>query len=295
MRHRFLSAFFAFFLITPVVHAQEASDWVVLFVSMRSGEGDLYAVDLVTLEEWKVYGTDAPEGAPRLDAARERIVHHRFDGPNGAPRLFSGDTLLFDDPNGEVPPSWSPDGERIVYASSRNGQTNLFTASADGSGEVQLTDTPAEEKYPVWSNDGQHLAWLERAESGWDVMIAPADDVQASTSLLTLERYAGHPIWAPDGSVIALDSMVEFDADVVLVDVANPDDSVVIRRENNDLVPAFSPDGRTIVFASSDENGNWDVWSYNRDTDRFKQLTTDPSFDGGPVVIPKAWLPVRSE
>ena len=280
----------ASFPLSEVASAQEESDWVVVFVSMRSGDGDLYAVDPDSQEEWKVYGTDQPEGAPRVDAFRKRIVHHRFDGPDGAPRLFARKEFLFDDPNGEVAPSWSPDGERILYAANRADQIDLYTAAADGTNEQRLTRTVAEEKYPAYSPDGSMVAWLERVEGGWNVMTTVAGSADKPSVVLTLERYAGHLVWSPDGQWLAVDAMIEFDSDIVLVDLSDPSASIVIRREGNDLIPAFSPDGQTVVFASSDEEGNWDVWSYNRDTEAFKRLTTDPSFDGGPVVVPRAWL-----
>lgn len=48
-------------------------------------------------------------------------------------------------------PSWSPDGRWVVYASSRQGQGDIYVVRSDGSNERQLTDTELEETSPVWS------------------------------------------------------------------------------------------------------------------------------------------------
>ena len=39
-------------------------------------------------------------------------------------------------------PDWSPDGRRILFASGRDGGTDLFVMNADGSGQRNLTHTP---------------------------------------------------------------------------------------------------------------------------------------------------------
>ena len=39
-------------------------------------------------------------------------------------------------------PKWSPDGRRILFASGRDGGTDLFVMNADGSGQRNLTHTP---------------------------------------------------------------------------------------------------------------------------------------------------------
>ena len=36
-------------------------------------------------------------------------------------------------------PSWSPDGEKIVYSSRRGGSTQIYTMDADGQNKRQLT------------------------------------------------------------------------------------------------------------------------------------------------------------
>jgi Tol biopolymer transport system component len=53
---------------------------------------------------------------------------------------------------GNYEPSWSPDGTKIVFASDRDGDRDLYVMPATGTEDqaVRLTDSPAEEYEPAW-------------------------------------------------------------------------------------------------------------------------------------------------
>ena len=48
-------------------------------------------------------------------------------------------------------PSWSPDGQRIVFDSSRDGNYEIYVMDSDGSNPHRLTDHPAADWFPSWS------------------------------------------------------------------------------------------------------------------------------------------------
>jgi serine/threonine protein kinase len=80
------------------------------------------------------------------------------------------------DPGDEWNGAWSPDGSRIAFSSTRDGQTDVFIKSATGTGEEQqLTDTPASEGVGQWTPDGWILGIRPTPESSYDVVRFPAD------------------------------------------------------------------------------------------------------------------------
>jgi Tol biopolymer transport system component len=52
-------------------------------------------------------------------------------------------------------PAWSPDGRSIAFATTRDGNYEVYVMNPDGSGQRRLTQDPADDDFPVWSPGGQ--------------------------------------------------------------------------------------------------------------------------------------------
>jgi TolB protein len=52
---------------------------------------------------------------------------------------------------------YSPDGSKIAFYSTRDGQADIYVMNVDGTGQTRLTDNPAWDTSPAWSPDGTKI------------------------------------------------------------------------------------------------------------------------------------------
>jgi Tol biopolymer transport system component len=75
-------------------------------------------------------------------------------------------TRMTFDPAIDAMPVWSPDGMRVVFASSRKKTFDLYLKTTDGAQEERAIEaTPGEDKFPnAWSRDGKYILYTRGTE-----------------------------------------------------------------------------------------------------------------------------------
>jgi Tol biopolymer transport system component len=71
---------------------------------------------------------------------------------------------------------WSPDGSRVVYASSRNGTLELYQRNSSGAGPEEVLLVDHRNKFPAcWSPDGRFILYMvdDGDPTGWDLWLLP--------------------------------------------------------------------------------------------------------------------------
>ena len=116
--------------------------------------------------------------------------------------VTSGQTRLTDNSDLDFSPSWSPDGTKIAFESSRDGNFEIYVMSADGSGQTNLTNDSVPDSQPSWSPDGTRIAFYSLRDGNYDVYVMSADG--SGQRKLTDNPATDYlPSWSPDGAKIA--------------------------------------------------------------------------------------------
>jgi serine/threonine-protein kinase len=147
-------------------------------------------------------------------------------------------------------PLWSPDGQRIVFTSSRSGYPELFWKPADGSGRDERllsrgTDV-VELRAMGWWPDGSRLLFTEqtanRQRALWQ---APANQPAEAKLLLNASTY---PAISPNGRWIAFESTVSGRPEIYVDRFPELGERRQISTDGG-RIPVWSPDGRELYFS----------------------------------------------
>jgi serine/threonine-protein kinase len=106
----------------------------------------------------------------------------------------------------DVGPFWSPDGERVGFASDRGGgRLNLYWTRADGSGDAErLTEGPNFQTGNSFTPDGRFLVFHEqKPELSYDLMVLPFDGDRKPEDFLSTPFAEAEPELSPNGRWVA--------------------------------------------------------------------------------------------
>ena len=168
----------------------------------------------------------------------------------------SGLSRLTVDPGQDDAPAWSPDGARIVFASTRGADPearasfDLYEMALDGTAVRRLTNDDAFDMNPDFSPDGSRIVFAsDRHDPGGDLEIYVMNADGSDITRLTYDPEPNDfPRWSPDGSKIAYQRFEPEGTGGVFV--MNGDGTGVTRLTDVGGAPAWSPDGRSIVYSA---------------------------------------------
>jgi len=175
-------------------------------------------------------------------------------------------------------------GGRIVFASTRDRNWEIYVMNADGTGQIRLTHNSVFEQEPDWSPDGKKIAFWSYRDGNNEIYVMNADG--SNPTRLTNHRGPdGAPAWSPDGQRIAFNALRTESWDIYVMGADGSDPTNLTNDPANDFSPDWSPDGRRIAF-SSDRDGNMEIYVMGDDGSDPTNLTNHPAQDEGP-----AWSP----
>ena len=210
--------------------------------------------------------------------------------------------------------SFSPDGNQVVFQWNGENQESfdIYVKLIGPGPPLQLTTDPAWDHSPAWSPDGRHIAFLRGLPQAGKKMglylIPPLGGTErklAETRVAFTNLLGSCLTWSPDSRWLAVcdgedDSPFPLSVFLLSVDSGErrrltqpPEDS-----RQGDVLPAFSPDGRTLAFARFGSGLTSDLYLLDLDEDLnpqgeprrrtfMEQVTTGHGFtsDGRDIVF----------
>ena len=225
--------------------------------------------------EWVVFQSDRVDG-------NANIFRMRFDGTEVL--------QLTDAVEEDVSPTWSFDGDRIAFASNRDGDWEIYRMGPAGGGQINVTHhplaedgvSPSNDLAPSWSCEW--IAFQSDRDGNWEIYkTLPSGVPQIRLTDNPASDQA--PNWSPDESWIAFQSDRDGNWEIYIMDADGGNLRRLTFNDAADRNPSWSTDGRWIAF-DSDREGQFDIYKINVETGQIIRLTDDPGRDTDP-----AWMP----
>ncbi len=167
--------------------------------------------------------------------------------------------------DGACQPDWSPDGQRLVFASPCQTDAdviknaNLYLVDADGTNLKQLTSENAGDFEPAWSPDGKQIAFTSLRPGHMQIhSINLENDSIVRLTQTTKDQPARQPAWSPFGNQIAyaIRRYGSYQIWTMTDTGLSPERITVSGYIYWDLLPVWTPDGTAILFSQrASDNG----------------------------------------
>lgn len=216
--------------------------------------------------------TRSGAGGSAQDPRQEPVEVTLTEGTNIAAALSpDGTTIAFDlvgriwvmpaaggraeaitDPVGDArQPSWSPDGDRIVFQAYWDGNYHVWSVSPDGSGLRQHTRGPYDHREPHWSPDGHRIAFSSDRAGSYDIWTLAVDG-GAVTRLTDAPGSEYGPAFSPHGDQLAFAAAGSGDAAGIWVlddtGGGQPARQVAAAGGAELNAPGWSAGGETLIY-----------------------------------------------
>lgn len=193
-------------------------------------------------------------------------------------------------------PVWSPDGQQIAFyafvppaQNLAEGQRALYVMDWNGDWNGKnlrlIASEPAYENFlsgerPAWSPDGKQIAFISTSGNIGSVYVIHADgsglrhvsDHSSSSSL----------IWSPDGQYLVFGAYDMGEWHLFGTRLDGEVQKLTTQFTKLNYMPAFSPDGQKIVFASSRDKYYSELYIMEGDDSQLQRLTDNENQDISP-------------
>jgi TolB protein len=274
--HQFAADIITTFGGTPTIGTH------IYFVSDRTGHKEIWVTDPDGSNQKQITKFNFIANFPAISPDGLKLAFTAWPADHQTPRIFVFSTdpvrdLHFSNQLSSVngTPSFTPDGNQIVYSSSPGGCCRIFIAQLDGTRFRSISGPGAIEAEPkINPKNGAEIVFTS-GRSGPQQLYRMNIEGGDSERLTPGIGEASNPSWHPNGQTIAFawtKGYATGNFNIFTMDVASRVYTQLTHNEGRNENPSWAPDGVHIVFASN-RTGSFQLWTILADGTQLRQLT----------------------
>ena len=158
----------------------------------------------------------------------------------------------------------SPDGKRVVFTSTRDGDLELYTCAPDGSDVKRLTVKPGYDGGAFFSPDSSKIVYRS---------FHPQSAAELTDYRKHLAANEFRPTWL----------------ELFVMDADGKNQRQVTKIKSASFCPFFFPDGKRIIFSSNHQAAKpfqFELWAVDTDGGNLERVTFQNGFEGFPMFSP---------
>ena len=186
-------------------------------------------------------------------------------------------------------PSFSPEGDELVFVSNFNGSSDIWYITTEGEGGRRLTENnPGIDVDPAWRpvlGSREVIFASDRESPGttelFRLFINDPDEPLQVEQLTDARRSSFSPAWSDRGDLITFISDRRGDTDVYITDDQPAGDILLTTSDGDaeDRSPSFTPDGRFVVFSSNRLDDRFQTYVLSLDGNVLTRITDNERDD----------------
>ena len=182
-------------------------------------------------------------------------------------------------------PDISSDGSKIVFASTKSENSDIYIMNSDGSNLRPLAVSPGNDAYPRFSGDGLSVVFFSNRSGVSQIYLARVDGKSAAIQITSGQNDKYDPAFSRDGQHIYYNERIDEKMTIQQFNIESGQIKNLSETEFDDIHPSADPEGKRLLFRSN-RTAEFQIYQMQISSRKVEMITGDKGSKRHPQYSP---------